>query len=179
MHYCRIESPRVSRSTLHKKKREALSAGGLGHRDGAKKSCSPPPQSTNPHQPPRLDKQTRDFRVTRLQSAVIPRLDGTGMGVVKGSLEMRSALALWIVHKYEAVFLIEAELIGPAPGVIGATVIVPGGCGSAGGCPGPVAGAAGLARRVLGVLAGALLVGFRIAAVLVLGFLPWVMHWGN
>ena len=69
-------------------------AGGLGHRDGAKKSCSALPQSTDPRQPTTLEKQTWDFRVTRLQSAVIPRLDGIGVGVVKGSLKMRSALAL-------------------------------------------------------------------------------------
>lgn len=94
------------------------------------------------------------------------------MGVVKGGLQMSPGPALRIVHKYEAVPLIEAQLVGPAPGVVGAAVIAPGGRGSARGRPGPVAGAAGLAGRVLGVLADALLLRLRIAAVLVLGFLP-------
>lgn len=44
-------------------------------------------------------------------------------------------------------------------------------------CSNYLAGAAGLAGRVLGILAEALLIHFRIAAVLVLGFLSWVMHW--
>lgn len=116
------------------------------------------------------------LQVTGLQSAVIPHFHGVGVRVVKGTLQMGSGLALRIVHKYEAILLIQAELVGPAPRVIGAAVCAPDGRCSAGSRPGPVAAAAGLTGHVLGVLAGALLICFRIAAVLILGFLPWVMH---
>lgn len=115
--------------------------------------------------------------VPRLQSVVVPHFDRAGVGVVKGGLQMSPGPALRIVHKYEAVPLIEAQLVGPAPGVVGAAVIAPGGRGSARGRPGPVAGAAGLAGRVLGVLADALLLRLGIAAVLVLGFLPYLCLW--
>lgn len=111
-------------------------------------------------------------QVTRFQSAVTPSFHGAGVGVVEGTLQVGSGLALRIVHKYEAIFLIETELVGPAPGVIGAAVSAPGGCGSAGGRPGPMAGAAGLAGDVLGLLADAWLLCFGVTAVLVLGFLP-------
>lgn len=90
---------------------------------------------------------------------------------------MGSGLPLWIVHEYEAIFLIQTELVRPAPGVVRAAVNTPGGCGSAGRGPGPVAGAAGLAEHVLGILVAALLICFWITAVLILGFLSWVMHW--
>lgn len=90
---------------------------------------------------------------------------------------MCSGLALRIVHKYEAVFLIKTELVGPAPGVIGAAVSTPRGSGSAGGGPGPVAAAAGLAGSVLRILTDTGLFRFRITAVFILGLLPWVKHW--
>lgn len=98
------------------------------------------------------------------------------MGVGEGALHMCSGLALRIVHKYEAIFLIKTELVGPAPGVIRAAVSTPCGSGSAGGCPGPVAGAAGLAGSVLRLLADTGLFCFRITAVFILGLLPWVKH---
>lgn len=92
---------------------------------------------------------------------------------------MCSGLALGIVHKYEAIFFIKAELVRPAPGVIRAAVSTPCGSGSAGGCPGPVAGAAGLAGWFLRILADARLLCFRISAVFILGLLPWVKHEGD
>lgn len=95
------------------------------------------------------------------------------MGVGEGALQMCSGLALRVVHKYEAVLLIKTELVGPAPGVVGAAVRAPRGRGSAGGGPRPVAGAAGLAGRLLRVLADARLLRFGIRAVFILGLLPW------
>lgn len=101
------------------------------------------------------------------------------MGVGEGALQVCSGLAFRIVHKYEAIFLIETQLVGPAPGVIRATVVTPRGRGSAGGCPGPVAGAARLAGSIFGILADTGLFRFRITALFILCLLPWVKHREN
>lgn len=121
------------------------------------------------------EKDTRS-QLTRFQSAVISCFDGVGVGVGEGALQMGSGLALRVVHKYEAIFFIKTELVRPASGVIGAAVRTPRGSGSAGSCPGPVAGAAGLAGCFLRLLADARLLCFRIGTVFILGLLPWVKH---
>ena len=68
--------------------------GGLGHRAGARESYSPLPPSTNPRATHERRETDTRLQVTGLQSAEIPRFSGIGVGVIKGSLQVRSGLAL-------------------------------------------------------------------------------------
>jgi hypothetical protein len=173
-HLCRKDSQLAFYKKNGEKPFSVSGPGQKAHQRWSQRELEPTASVHQLHTTYRQQETDLRLQVTRLQSAVIPHFDGIGVRVAQGSLKMGSGLAFGIVHKYEAIFLIKTKLVRPAPGVIGATVSAPGGCGSAGGCPRSVAGAAGLAGSILRNLADALLLCFRITAVFILGFLPWV-----
>lgn len=118
---------------------------------------------------------------TWFELAVVPCFSIAGVGVVNLSMGMHFCLSLWIIHKDKSIFLIQAELVWPTPGVIGAAVCRPRCCCSGWRRPRPVAGAAWLALALLHfcVLAYACIVCLGVTAVLFVGFLPWIGTTGD
>lgn len=94
---------------------------------------------------------------------------------------MHFRLSLWIIHEDKSILLIQAELVWPTPGVIGAAVCWPRRCSSGWRWPSPVAGAAWLALALLHfcVLAYARIICLGVTAVLLVGFLPCIGTTGD
>lgn len=113
---------------------------------------------------------------TWFELAVVPCFSIAGVGVVNLSMGIHFCLSLRIIHEDKSIFLIQAELVWPTPGVIRATVCWPRCCCSGWRWPRPVAGAAGLALALLHfcVLAHAWIICLGVTAVLFVGFLPWI-----
>lgn len=113
---------------------------------------------------------------TWFQLAVVPCFSIAGVRVVNLSMGMHFCLSLRIIHKDKAIFLIQAELVWPTPGVIRAAVCWPCCCCPVWWWPRPVAGAAWLTLALLQfcVLACAWIICLGVTAVLFVGFLPWI-----
>lgn len=118
---------------------------------------------------------------TWFELAVVPCFTIAGVGVVNLSMGMHFGLSLWIIDKDKSIFLIQAELVWPTPGVIRAAVCWPCCYCSGWWWPRPVAGAAWLALALLHfcVLAYACIVCLGVTAVLFMGFLPWIGTTGD
>lgn len=94
---------------------------------------------------------------------------------------MYFCLSFRIIHKDKAIFLIQAELVWPTPGVIRAAVCWPCRCHSVWGWPRSVAGAAWLTLALLQfcILANAWIICVRVTAVFFMGFLSWIHATGK
>lgn len=118
---------------------------------------------------------------TWFKLAVVPCFSIAGVWVVNLSMRMHFCLSLRIIHKDKAIFFIQAELIWPTPGVIRAAVCWPRCCCSVWWWPRPMASAAWLTLALLWfrVLAYACIICLWVAAVLFVGFLPWIHPTGE
>lgn len=118
---------------------------------------------------------------TWFKLAVVPCFSIAGVRMVNLSVGMHFGLSLRIIDKDEAIFLIQAELVWPTPGVIRAAVCRPCCRCSVRWWPRPVARAARLTLALLQfrVLAHAWIICLRVTAVLFVGFLPWIHATGE